>query len=423
MIRILVIIIAALFIGVLIFQIDDELDPGAALWLEKINSPETSEAYFFLMGFFSKDGEDPVEVGKSIYKSIKEGEDRYINEKELFDYIDYPKENKIALPKGDIYCPAWQSGCLKLIFENVAELKSELSKHSTLLERYSIFIRKDGYKTLTRPMLTEPIPPYEYFTASHRLNSIKAIVKAHSGEPKAAVSDLYTNFEILRGALYRQDNIIGKLIVLMMLSENLDIMSILMHEYDLDGFDEIGKITKEERDFENLMARELGMMHDTYRNLDRSPEFWEMKGNFPGWLVRILFKPNMSINVAYPGYHDVAKTSQLSQVAFATYVQERQAKQVSFESEKSIRNYIGSILSDIARPDFTGYLGRFFDINCKIELLNSFLASESQKSEWSTAVNPYGSADTPSVHENGSKLCFQGPLEDIRNLRCLVIKI
>ncbi len=54
MIRIIIIIIAALFIGVLLFQIDDELDPGAALWLEKMNSPETSEAYFFLMGFFPK---------------------------------------------------------------------------------------------------------------------------------------------------------------------------------------------------------------------------------------------------------------------------------------------------------------------------------------------------------------------------------
>jgi len=52
MIRIIVIIITALFIGVLIFQIDDELDPGAALWLEKMNSQEISEAYFFLMGFF-----------------------------------------------------------------------------------------------------------------------------------------------------------------------------------------------------------------------------------------------------------------------------------------------------------------------------------------------------------------------------------
>jgi len=138
----IIIIIAALFIGVLVFQIDDELDPGAALWLEKMNSPETSEAYFFLMGFFSKEGDDPIVVGKSIYQSIREGEDRYINEKILFDYIDYPKENKIALPKGDIYCSAWKPGCLKLIFGNVAELKNELSRHSALLERYRILSEK-----------------------------------------------------------------------------------------------------------------------------------------------------------------------------------------------------------------------------------------------------------------------------------------
>ncbi|VAX09726.1 hypothetical protein MNBD_GAMMA26-1180 [hydrothermal vent metagenome] len=406
--------------GVLALQIDDELNPAASQWVEKVNSAEESEAYLFLMGIFAKKSEDPIQVGRAIYQSIREGEERYLSKKSPFNYTDYPQEERINLPEGDLLCVVWEEGCLKTIFQDLQKIQTALKDHAMLLERYHEFIKKGEYRTLARPMITEPIPPFQYLLAGHRLNSMSAIINASNGNAEVAVKSLYSNITRLRGALVHQDTLLGKMFVLMMLSENLDVISILTERYKLDGLDEIRPISKEERDFELPMAREFSMSYNFLRDLDRNPELWEVGGEAPGWVVRVFFKPNMSINAVYPGYDNVAKASQLSQKEFAGYVENKSHLSVPKES---LRNYIGSVINRTEGATMIKYVGYFYDINCKIALLNSLLATKNGKKGLFDAVNPYGTTDKPVVHENGDKLCFDGPLPDERNLRCLTIKI
>ncbi|NOY62396.1 MAG: hypothetical protein GXP10_04445, partial [Gammaproteobacteria bacterium] len=288
-------IITLTVVSIFALQIDDELHPRASKWIEEVRSKDASEAYLYLMGLFAKETESPIEAGSEIYQSIKDGQKRYILKQSKFYYSEYPMDNKLALPKGDLFCEFWKNECLKALFQNPSRNEQEIERHSVLLNRYHEFLDKDGYKTLSIPMITEPIPPFRYLTAGHRLHNLNAIAKASRGEVDSAVQTIYLNVSRIRANLVSQDQLIGKMVLLMMLSESLDVITVLFDKYQPKSMKKIGALSVDERDLEYPMARELGMAYDTYRNLDKNPEFWEEGGNIPGWIVRVLFKPNMSI--------------------------------------------------------------------------------------------------------------------------------
>lgn len=420
MIKVSVGIIFIIIVGVIGLQFDDELHPDAARWIQESNSQKDSEAYFFLMGIYSAKDVSPVDVGESIYSSIRDGEEKYILEKVPFDYTDYPNEDKIELPQGKLFCRSWEKGCLKAIFEDATEARRTLESHSILLNRYYEFINLHGYKAMTKPMITEPLPPFNYLSVAHRLSSLNEIIRSHDGRPVESIRNLYLNFAKLRGVLQQQDTIVGKMVVLMMLSETLDIISILAGKYKVSSIEKIAHITKDERDLERSMAREVGMAYDTFRYLDRNPELWKIGGGAFGWVARMAFKPNMTLNAAYPDYKRISVASQLSQIEFSNFIKNG-AENIS--ADESLRNYAGVKLNNIARPSMIEYVARFFDINCKIEQINSLVTNAGGTDKFIDAINPYGKPYSSVVNNKGGRVCYDGPLKDGHNLRCLAIEI
>lgn len=381
-------VILILILGVIGLQFDDELHPEATQWIESVNSPKTSESYFFLLGIFAAEGLSPFDVGRSIYESIKEGEEQYTAENKPFYYRAYPEEGKIELPEGNVFCLTRETECLQYLFEEKIEVQRELENHRVLFSRYHEFINLEGYNTLTRPMLTEPLPPFSYLSAGHRLNSLSEINRANNGEPAESVRRLISNFEKVRGVLQEQDTLIGKMVFLQMLSETLDIISILAQKNGLTLIEKMTYITKDERDLTASMARELSMGHGVYQGLDRNPGFWavvgEEEGGALGWVVRAVFKPHMTLNADFPRYQRIAFASQLSQLEFADYVNKTERHDV----DESFRNYAGAVLNNIAKPSMIKYVARFFDLNSKIELINNSMANRTGSDKFSGARNP-----------------------------------
>lgn len=187
------VVLSLLTVGIVVLQIDDDLDPGAAQWIEKIQVEKSSDAYLYLLGIVAAKGENPKQVGKEIYDSIRVAEQQSSNVTLPIEYADYPQENKLALPSGDLCCATSEEGCFKKIFQNTAALESELHQHALLLSRYRTFIKLNDYAILSRPAMLEPLPPYQYLSAANRLAIFDAITKAEGSAPIEAINGLLSN--------------------------------------------------------------------------------------------------------------------------------------------------------------------------------------------------------------------------------------
>jgi len=415
-IAISLLLVLVAIIGLL--QIDDELHPEAALWVEQIKANGDSQAYYYLMGIFAKSDENPSDVGLQRYQAIRVSQEKSDANKTIVSFKDYPDEKKLPIPTGEKFCKYWEAGCLENLLKNDADIPALLLNNAVLFERYQKFMQFDEFRTLSKPTLSEPISPFQYLTAGHRLESLMILDKAQKGEQQVAIKDLSNKIILLRNKIKLQDTFVGKMVFLHMLSESIDIMSTLSNRYDIPISESLTALTKVERDFLLPVQREFYMGYDMYQKLDRNPEFLEQGGNIPGWIVRILFKPNISSNYSFSVMSDIVNKSQMEQKEFSEFMT---ARTIDDEVGYSLRNYTGDVLNKVAKPNFMEYIARFHDVNCKIVLFNNMSLINEDKLE--EIKNPYGLNDKPVFSKDGKKICFDGPFEDDRNFRCLMLKI
>jgi len=286
--------------------------------------------------------------------------------------------------------------------------------------RYRAFIKLNDYAILSRPTMLEPLPPYKYLSAANRLAIFDAIAQAGGGAPNEAINGLLSNIKQLRIQLSNADTIISKLIFLMLIADSIDVISLINNKYQIHLDNDIELLDQSERDFETAMMREFAMAYYTHMNLDRNPEFFEQGGYIPGWLVRAIFKPNMTLNAIYPDHVNVVRMSRLDPVSFA---KEQSNEQTPRKVLLSIRNIVGSALNQIASPNWSQYIAKFHDVNCKIILFNALNDNSDKLSKLDQLQNPYGLKSTPNKTGDGKWVCFDGPLADDKFLRCLVIEI
>lgn len=180
------------------------------------------------------------------------------------------------------------------------------------------------------------------------------------------------------------------------------------------------------------MAREFTMSYGLYTAMDKHPDFFASvndngfnnEGAFkaPGWIVRTVFKPNMSINEAYLFYKKILTRSQLDQTEFAAMAFEKHEQPLVRPSY--IRNPVGAILNDIASPNFDQYISQLFDLNSKIAIFNQTVNRTGVAGGLNYLQNPYyETGGTAYYSENGKSICLTGPLDDGKDQRCLRVKL
>lgn len=407
-------------------QIDDELNPEVERFLAQSKVSDNSEAYLYLMGIDALADENPSEIGKQVFESIQQNESLATSDVEPIELLDMTDENKLPLPSSERFCSSWHEDCFETIFSNNDDLAEILSSNAILLQRYQTFINMSDYHTLAKPTASEIFPPYSYLAKGNRLVILKAVQTAQTADPAQAVTILMDNISVLRQQLKSADNLIGKMIYTALISDNLDALSIFIHQQNIAFGHEIVSVSLAERNFEVAMVREFALIYDVYTSLDKNPEFFAQAGfenesTAPKWLVKTVFKPNMSVNEAYLFYENIATRSQLKQQDFASGAENNEQLQIQ---TSSIRNYAGSILNNIAYPDFDKYIARLFDLNAKIALFNQTADSTELPADLSTIQNPYyGTGNTAYYSDDGKNICLTGPLENDRNQRCLRVKM
>lgn len=414
-------IIVVIVLAVLGLQIDDDLEPAVAKLLDKAHTNKESNAYLFLMGIDASEKDNPILIGQAVYSSIFEGEEAYLAKKSDFNYQGYPQENRLPLPDGDLFCRHWEEGCLTKLFDSNNDIEEALASNSVLLSRYKAFNKYDEYSTLSRPMITEPFPPYQYIAKGSRLIVLKSINEARSLNYKKALDLLSENISNLRKQLALQDNLIGKLVFLMQVSENIDVAFLISKQSDQRYLFDIPYLTKDEKDFEILMAREFAMSYELFRDLDRNSEFWKEGSNVPGWLVRVAFKPSMSINSIYPVYNQAIEYALLSHGEFSKKIADGNTLELK---ESMLRNSAGVMLSRISLAGYNQYVARFYDLDAKIVLFNALAGKRDVEPMLDQVINPYDNKSSSFFFsETNKNICFDGPLQNERNLRCLRVAL
>ncbi len=406
--KLLTILLLAFVVVVMTAQVDDDLSEESADLIGRIDTESTSESYLYLYGIFASEGDDPVKVGRKLLE-----ENRKLDNDDSYEVIEYPDENKISLPTGEEFCKAWEEGCLEYIFSSQYDIDRLLSENKLLLARSSRFFEFVEYETLSKPTIHELFPPYQYIASAERIKILEAISVYSKGDAKGALESLSLQFSKLRKSMALQDNLIGKLVLLMKLSEVIDVMSVILSNSE-GKVKLIPDLTKSEKSFHMIAAREFGMSYYTFKNLDKHPEFFEIGGDFPGWMTRIVYKPNMTINSVAPIYYKLEQLAQLPSPDFAKRIE---ASNSDIPSTSKLRNYVGSVLIAIS-PEYTEYVARFYDFDAKLAIFNQV---HHLKLSLDDMKNPYYGKEVPE-DVNGN-LCFSGPLEDKRSLRCLRVKI
>ncbi|MCL6416418.1 hypothetical protein MIB92_12215 [Aestuariirhabdus sp. Z084] len=406
--KVLSVVVLAVLSLLLLTQIDDDLSEDSKKLISRLNESARSESYLYLYGIFAQAGENPTEVGRSLLQ-----ENRKLDADEHYQVIDYPDSNKLPLPKGDEFCRLREAGCLEYLFSSKVNAQELLREHSVLVSRSNRFLQFDEYTTLSKPTAHERIPPYHYLSAAERIKLLQAISIYQNGSAGLAMESLALQFKKIRQSMALQDNLIGKLIFLIKLSDILDVYSVILSREGETAYP-IPGLRESEKSFRMIAAREFGMSYYLFKSLDRDPELFTKEGNLPGWLTRMLYKPNMTINAASYEYYRLERLAQLSPADFAQQVALGNQEQ---PSTSKVRNYVGGTLLSIS-SDFDSYVASFADFDAKLALFNQLYHSRLTPANM---TNPYYGQETPQ--ETKGRLCFSGPLEDARSLRCLKVKL
>lgn len=396
---------ALLMVAVIVFAgtIDDEVNPEVFAMLNTVENAGESDAYLYLLGIHAPDGTDPAELGR-----------------ELFDLADHmPAEEIIELhedadrlpkPTDSLFCNSLKEGCLNSLFTTDFDIKKIRLEHNTLIARAEHFYRLGEFRTLTRPAADELIPEIGYLSAAERIKVLEAISLYKEGQSKLAINSLMKQLNELRQAMALQDNLLGKLLFIAKLSEALDVASIILARQKPKSVDRIPQLTADEKNLQVVAAREFILVYDLLQGLTSSP-----KDSFGHktvrWLIRTVYKPNMSANAVLPQHQRMAHLTQLSSENFARAVE---SDNVTAPRTPIIRNALGNYLINKAPPSaYDKYAIRFHDLDVKIAIFNHLYH---EKREFTTAKNPYYPNDPLELLAD--RLCFRGPGEDNR-IKCL----
>lgn len=419
-------ILSAVFLliisSVLLLQIDDDLEPEAQSMYEQAVAHKESEAYIYLMGILAAVDEKPEDVGESLLKSIREAEKKYFKSHRLnqdFDYDEYPHEKRLPLFE---LAPCEDDDCKHIdrLFTQKFDLDNLPKEQENLLKRYRRFIALKDYHTLAIPHLLSPLPPYQYVMKGNDLANLEAIHKARNGNIDAAKKRLLDDISSLRIQLQQADNLVAKMIYTIAISRNIDVLSVLIHKNNSPSKEKIKPLTPDEKSVVKAMNHEFGLSYNLYSSMDRSQDIFSKNGYTPGWITRMLFKPNMTINSSYPQLKQVGENSLLNPKEFVMTV----ASERPLVSKKTyIRNYLGTVLGQISTPNFSQNIAKLFYLDAKIHLFNETADKTELPSSVSHISNPFSDKKTAFYSEDKKAVCIDGPFPHKRKeVSCLRIK-
>lgn len=414
--------IQSLAIAVVLLQLDDPLSSEAHALVEQTTAQQTNRAHLYLLGIDAPPEQAPIDLGRSILAYSREQDQLEADDPFTTEHAPWPDYEALARPEGALFCRWSDARCGVRVLSSWNEAPPLSQVDRTLLDRYRTFMAMDGFQSLTKPSVHEPMLKFHYLLSGHRLVMLQAIRDAALDDPAKAVQLLTSTLARVRAQLARADTIVGKMAYLALMSENLDVLSAILAQHGYEMAPTLPPMTRSERDFSLAMAREFAMVYYLFQSMDRHPQFFDTSSEntwTPGWWVRMVFKPNMTINSVLPVYLQAIKLSRLPPENYpekATDITENEAD-VSW-----LRNPAGGILARTGGPRYERYVAEAFNIHGKLSLLNQIIALGGVPDDLQRLKNPLSRTGNGVYwSDNGRTLCLEGPGEDDRRFRCLYV--
>lgn len=389
--------------------------PGTQVqdWQQQVQAATgESRAYLFLNGIDAPFDEQPEALGADRLQHYE----RWHAGRGVTD-SDYsgPSVASLPLPEGRLFCRIEAPGCFDRLLEQ-ADLGSRIAPDWFALQRrYWDFLNMDDYRTLTSVSLAEPLPRLTYVYAGQRVHDLLMLQMARDGQSDVAQGGLREELRLLRQQLVRADNLVLKMLLGRLISDNLE-WQVRLYRHGLIPRPSVPEpFSAAERSLLKPMQREFYGIAQMYAQLPDSVSGREYLG------LLLFFRPQMTINASLTPYVRAVELSQLEPHAFAAALQEPAPGPASVGG---MRNRAGNILLAIAGPDMRLYAGRLHDLEAKRRLLAAVVTlppgpfDAEQLANIPDAHNPYHPTQLAEPDGRG-QLCFDGPHEAGFNGRCM----
>jgi len=408
-------IVLIFVILIVLLQIDDEPEQALTEIIDSTEIKGSSDAYLYLLAIDSAQNIKPLARGRQILARQQKAS--------VLNNSPSSEDAQLVLAKNDLFCAYSQDSCLAYIFNNIDKIPSALQGTEIIINRYKKYLSYSDFKTLSEPHLTEVIPPYQFMIRAARLINLKQLL-ALSDNEQGDIKSLYEHHEALRKQLSLQDTLIGKMVILSFLSENIDFLSLLSVKFNTVLLKPLQGLTKQERSLKSGFNREIKMLSNMLENLDGSPDIFKQQGveevSVPSWVTHILFKKNITLNESYKILDYYAMLSEMTVAKFEIQMMNSQLQPIT--NEHWIRNPIGTVLNQIATPDYSSYISHFWDMDNKIQLFNAGI----NQTLGSTKVKSiYQLTEKTSAYfrDERNRRCFDSPYQQEPKYNCLVVGI
>ncbi|MEK1905012.1 MAG: hypothetical protein AAAB13_04470 [Pseudomonas sp.] len=390
---------------------DEPLDPQAQAWLDEVAAPKAeSLAYYQLQGLDAPAGSDPQVVGRERLLALASA-----------DRTPPPAlaSTSLPLPERDELCSLNEKDCLQRLQRG--EIKTALlTQHAELLRRYRQLLQLQDYRSFGQVDWPDVTRPLSALQRGNLLLGLQAFTLAHTGQGGEALELLQQDLRQLRGWLAAADSLVLKMLLTQMLADDLQTISGL-HQIGLLPQPEAQPLlSAQERSMRLPVLREFSLISIGLLKLTDEPA---VSGKLGGKLaMRVLYRPQMSVNSQMPVFRQLVTESELNAATFRQALEQPMAARVA----RRWRNPVGTVLGDVAVPDYRKYVARLHDLDARLRLFNllrglpaDFQPSTRSLGALTEADNPYQAGDPPYWDSAEHSICYQGPLPDDRQLRCL----
>ena len=396
----------------LVLQVDDDLSPEALQIVEKVDWQSPSESYLYYLGLDAELGADPTDVGKDILAEIRELEADYPVMTNLAGALNLRERETMQLGSYAGFCDArHDGGCFSRMFEE-SDIPLTSPKMVEARMRYNHFLSLGDYRTLSKPHFLAPFGSFSMLVRANRLLSLESVALAKSGRPELASENLYQVLALQRSWMSQTDTLISRMVSYVLINETIQILSLIQRQFNVAG-QEIEPLSPEELSLEAALYYEFLFVRSSVRmqHLDIGSRAW------PRWALQMVFKPNMTMNDMLPVYLQAIEISKLERPKF-------DAQASSVVSHSWFRNFMGSMVNKVGTPDFHPYIARGFDLNVKIALFNGLIDTEVSSEVLGGIENPYYERKFDAeLSEDEKTVCMDGPFEDRRGYRCLIVAL
>ncbi len=289
---------APCLIGVLLVVLTwDESPSPASVTLLDFHRPMVAandNGYFLLMGWSAAKGEDPRLIGRRRVQAYEvQGTMR-----------PSPVENGAARDLAQL-CAVEERLCLSRFVEQSDTITALAQRYAYLLARYRSLYAYQRFATSATPGTAEPVIAFEQVESTQRLLHATIAVEFLKGSRLKAVEALGADMRFLRALLAQADQLPLKMSALRMLARDLHLLSELLDSpafvhLHLPRFaSELSDLDADERSLRAPIQRAFQRFAAELLTLRRADSLEAVLG-MPGWMARLFYKPNATVNRAYP---------------------------------------------------------------------------------------------------------------------------